>query len=231
MLSQLQVSLGHQSCTLLCLVSSVTEAPFTGRTTREVWGPRWAGGVCLRATKMCAVVLGSQMGLRMVFQLSADFQALYLFYKLSKLSVSKDSNWPNGKEGEIIYCSPEYCCAPQISQCCSIMIVWNASVQKNVFVHESLILFFSTFCMGRARINYSDKWNNLKNQKKTPPAPTCAHIHMPEHLEKIRTRQEYVIHPVTVLPVSNVFSSVLSWAWWTFTCSLTHNKALLHAFI
>lgn len=86
MLSQLQVSLEQQSCTLLCLVSRVTEAPFTGRTNREVWEPRWAGGVCLRATKMCAIVLGSRMGLRMVLQLSADFQALCLFYKPSKLS-------------------------------------------------------------------------------------------------------------------------------------------------
>lgn len=33
------------------------------------------------------------MGLRMVLQLSADFQALRLFYKLSKLSVSKDNKW------------------------------------------------------------------------------------------------------------------------------------------
>lgn len=157
MLSQLQVSLEHQSCTLLCLVSSVTEAPLSGRMNRDVWGPRWAGGVCLRATKMCAIVLGSWMGLRMVLQLSADFQALCLFYKLSKLSVSKDSKWSNGKEPEIIYCSPEYCCAPQTSQCCSIMIVWNSSVQKPVFVHIICILFFFTFCIRRARISYSDK--------------------------------------------------------------------------
>uniref|UniRef100_A0A8D0KU82 Uncharacterized protein n=1 Tax=Strix occidentalis caurina TaxID=311401 RepID=A0A8D0KU82_STROC len=66
----------------LCF-SNVTVAPFAERGTRMVWGPRWAGretGSCLRATKMCAVVLGSGMGLRVVYSnCQCDFQTLYLF--------------------------------------------------------------------------------------------------------------------------------------------------------
>lgn len=56
--------------------------------------------------------------------------------------------------------------------------------------------------------------------------PSHARTHTPENLEKNKNKEKYKIYPVNILTMSDIFSSELSPASWTFIYLLTHNKAL-----